>query len=189
MKHTQLIIVFKKKKIMRTKIIGLTVFGVVFFLFSCQSTKINTGENQKPFSDTLQDSSHLAFYKGDTISYVNYIVKNQAKYIGKPLSDLLKDLEIPIHTFSYSPNQKDRYKITNLTLSTKQYNTPPRIINGYDQEIEIGIGWQTFVSPDSIKAIKKENGPPDYYNWSEKAKGYFGKQIVGNLWLSGYLKR
>lgn len=173
---------------MANKTVGLIGMGLVLFLFACKSIKTSKGVVQTTHIDSLQDSSRLSFYKGDTVSYINYVVKNQSKYVGKPLSELLKDLEIPIYTFSYSPNSRNRYRITNLTLSAKPYNSPG-IINGVDQEITFGIGWQTFVSPDSIAAITKANGLPYPYKWSDKAKEYFGKQIVGNLWLRNYMKK
>lgn len=168
---------------------GLVLMGILFNLYSCKSAKTNKSSNQNSSVDTIGDRNRLSFYKGDTVAYINHVVKNQDKYIGKPLSVLLKDLDVPIHTFYYSPNSNNRYKITNLILETKPYGAPSQIINGENRDLEIGIGWQTFVPTDSIDAITKANGSPDSYKWSEKAKAYFGKQIVGNLWLRNYMKR
>lgn len=173
-----------------TRVYSLAILITTVLFYCCTTTKSNTRSVQNSVTDTLiKDSSRLAFYKGDTLGYVNYLFRNQARYIGKPLSEFLRDIDITVNTFSYSPNSRNRYKTMNLILCTKAYNEPPRIINGRNQEIEIGIGWQTFVPTDSIKAIINANGPPNHFNWSEPAKQYFGKQIIGNLWLNNYMKR
>lgn len=164
--------------------------SILLFFYACRNSKPTFDSNQKSINiDTLKDSSKLAFYKGDSIAYINFLFKNQNKYIGKPLAYLLKDLDIGIHSFAYSPSANNRFKVTNLILSTASYGSSPRIVNGEVQDITIGIGWQTYVLKDSINAIVKANGPPDYYQWSESAKAYFGKQIVGNLWLEYYMKK
>lgn len=175
---------------MINRIALLIVTFVGIFLFSCKSSKTyHTATYKNHITDTILDSNRLSFYKGDTLSYINYITKNQGKYIGKPLSSLLSDLDIPINTFYYSPNPNNRYRITNLILETKPFNIPPRIINGVNQDFEIGIGWQTYIPTDSVNAIVSDNGAPNYYKWSKKAQQYFGKQIIGNLWLRNYLKK
>lgn len=176
------------------KINIFSFFSLLILATLCYSCKTSKGFNQtgttKTATDTLQDSSKLAFYKGDTIAYVNYIVKNQAKYVGKPLSVLLNDLDFKVHTFGTTTASNNKLKVFSITLSANPYNQPGKLDkNGINQNIELGVGWQTYVPKDSIKAIIVENGPPDYYKWSKRAEEYFGKQIVGNLWLNYYMKR
>lgn len=165
------------------------LFMIILIInFSCISSTLN---NRVVKNETNQnDSSRLAFYKGDTIAYVHYLVKHQSKYVGKPLSYLLNDLDFRIKTFSYSPNFRDKFRIYNLTLIANAYDSPsPPDRHGINKNMEIGIGWQNPIPKDSVNEIIIANGPPDYYGWSEMAKEYFSKQIIGNLWITYTMKR
>lgn len=173
----------------------LIITGIFLGTFACFSCKISKPYLQlqtdsKIVSDTLKDSIRLAVFKGDTIGYLNYLIRNQEKYRGKPLSVFLNDVDLTIMRFSMWPNPKDRRIIYNIELSANEMGHPSKIgKNGEIGYIEIGIRWQTYVPYDSIKAINDANGSTDRGRWSKKAEEYFGKQIVGNLWLNYYMKR
>lgn len=172
------------------KIIKLStvLFIIIIIDNSCKISRTNITIVEKTI--TQNDSSRLSFYNGDTIAYVHYLVKNQSKYVGKPLSFLLNDLDFRINTFSYSPNFRDKFRIYNLTLIANPYNSPgPPDKYGINKNMEIGIGWQSPLPKDSVNAITISNGSPNYYSWSKKAVEYFGKQIVGNLWITYTMKR
>ena len=167
--------------------LGMITLPAIVFYISCRTSKIS---NHMEMQHAQEDSGHFAFYKGDSVAYINYFYKNQSKYIGKPLSTLLKDMDFKIYQFSYNgPNKKDG-KIYSISLNVNSYYFQRKIDKKKNNiDIEIGIGWQTFVPMDSIIAITRENGPPNYFNWSKKAEAYFSKQIVGNIWLYDYMKR
>ncbi|MEQ1553576.1 MAG: hypothetical protein ABL929_05320, partial [Ferruginibacter sp.] len=160
----------------------------ISFYCACNTTKsANITANN---TIALQDSNRLSSYKGDTIGYINYIYKNQAKYIGKPLSILLNDLDLKVYQFGYNGPHKRDGKIYSISLNTNAYGNHVRVDKfGNDQEIELGVGFQQYVLHDSIKEIRKLNGTPNYGNWSKKAEEYFGKQIISNLWLYNYMNR
>ncbi|MFN3667074.1 MAG: hypothetical protein ACK4S0_12985 [Sediminibacterium sp.] len=177
----------------RKSICHFIVILVGFFsIYSCKAPAkvIASGVGKNSIKDTLVDSSRLSVYKGDTLGYLNYLVNNQEKYKGKPLSYFLSECELSIKRFSYWPNSKDRNKIYNIELSANEIGQASTIgKNGEVGYIEIGIRWQTYVPYDSIQLIYDFNGPPDRGRWSQMAKEYFGRQIVGNLWLNYYMKR
>ena len=171
------------------KLLKLVFLSITLISFSYQTPRtVNATVNNN--SNTLQDSSRLSFYKGDTIAYVNFIYRNMAKYVGKPLSVLLKDLDFKINQFIPNVPHKRDGKTYGISLIPGEYWQHRKLdTNGDNQDIALGVGWQSFVLRDSIKLIITANGPPNYYCWSPKAEEYFGKQIVGNLWLYNYMKR
>ena len=137
----------------------------------------------------IQDSNSIAFFKGDTLAYVNNILKNKVKYIGKPLSYLIKDIEYPIKSFTAGSTLDKRISMS-ISLIADEYNIYRKI--GSDRVFEhlvINIDWQTPVSMDSINAIYSANGTSisDRYKWSNKAKVFFGKQIIKDLQLPDYI--
>ncbi|MEQ1554707.1 MAG: hypothetical protein ABL929_11040, partial [Ferruginibacter sp.] len=160
-----------------------TVLGslVLMFYYSCKITKpiIDNKPNENTPTEILKDSGRLASYNGDTIGYINYIYKNQIKYIGKPLSELLNDLDFKINQFNYVGPHKRDGKIYSVILQANPYGqNGPLDASKINQNMVLGVGLQTFVLQDSIKEITAANGTPNYFNWSKKAETYFSKQIV-----------
>ena len=178
--------VYKNKNMLNKKIIQLIVLAITLFCYSCNTPKNINLEK----STTFQDSNRLSFYNGDTIKYINYLYNHQAKYIGLPLSILLSELDIKVYRFRPNVPQKRDGKTYGIVLEFSENDISAPIIDNYGnrQNLELGIGWQTFVLRDSITGILKADESLNY-KWSEKAEEYFGKQIVGNFWLMNYMKQ
>ena len=169
-----------------TKLIQLLVLALNVCCHSCKTPKTINSE----VANNLQDSNRLSFYKGDTIKYINFLYNHQDKYKGRPLSVLLTDLDIKVYRFRPNVPPKRDGKTYGMVLEFSENDIGGSIIDNYGnrQNLELGIGWQTFVLRDSITAILKADESSNY-KWSEKAEEYFGKQIVGNFWLMNYMKQ
>lgn len=174
---------------MRTILFTLFAFAAFQLFSNCRSNRGFNSVSQSTMKDTIVDSSRLSFYKGDTIAYVNYIVRNQIKYIDHPLSNLLDDLEFEIRQFSFMPNLKNMYRCSTIVLTANSIENPGKPDkNGINQNIAITLGFKTPVSVDTIFKIIRNNTPPGN-KWSQEANTFFGKQIVGKLLLNYYMKR
>ncbi len=163
----------------------ISLLLLVSVLSFCNNSKKFTNSNNQSNSDDI----NLSFFKGDTIAYLNSIIQNKAKYLDKPLSELLKDLEFPIKKFNSSYLVDNRYQSPSISLETggffdsktsKIYECGP---------LYIYVLWKTSVPRDSIQMIYQKNGIDDHNKWSIEAETYFGKQIIKDLNLPDYLKR
>lgn len=74
-----------------TVCIGLTI-GLQY---SCNSSKPTNNTNK-------YSRNSLVFFKGDTVAYLNNLIKNKSIYVGKPISYLIQDIKYPIKSFATS---------------------------------------------------------------------------------------
>lgn len=161
----------------------LTCIGVFFVFLSCDVGKKAQGTNVTPTTNT-DTIRRLASYNGDTAAYLANMVKNKEKYIGKPLSVFLQELETPIVSFS-APSTLRKTENSSLRLLTNDGVTHYQKLNNGQAAFEIGIDWKIMQSMEDVKIVKNKNvqegrSPTEWTRW---AKEYFGKNIVGNIYI------
>lgn len=184
-------IVFKSLTMTKLFCLLIPFFFGMWMTLSCSPGKqtVTTSNSDQSIDDTTR---RLAWFKGDTTAYLNFIVSKKQDYIGKPLSVFLNDLELPISSFSPSISQKNKTQTSGILIQTvdltSYYN---KIDNSDNKAYRIGITWQSLQRMDSVQAILNNNmkaGVPST-EWSLIAKEYFGKIIVGDIRLPYYLAK
>lgn len=148
-------------------------------LSGCGSMKIKT---EKDVVSKYQKLEKFKSTGNDTLAYVkNSIIDRKAKYIGKELNILLKDLELPINNYL-------------IGLSNKRGISPDITIQFYDRsEIDskrakkinpviLTIIWETPVDLNIADSMMlKHKGV-----WTKEEQEYFGKQKVKDIVLVSY---
>lgn len=164
----------------------ISIAGLFFVtLISCKTvTPVQDVKDNLPMSNP-DTSGRLSTFNGDTVKYLNNIIRQKQKYIGQPLSLFLSDLETPIISFSGASTLRKSDNST-ITLRTSDIGTYySQYGTNSATAIEIIIDWQSIHPMDSVRAIyefNKSNGrrPTE---WSSRAYAYFSRIIVGNIKL------
>ncbi|MFD1258554.1 hypothetical protein ACFQ3S_17240 [Mucilaginibacter terrae] len=123
----------------------------------------------------------LSTYNGDTLNYVKQnFIDRRAAYIDKPLSILLKDLELTVKDFSSGSAGVNPNEDIVLSLEFYSYLQKKSKIAAKTTPSTIIINWKTPLPvTETIPFIKKGK-------WSDEAQAYFGKQLVADIDMEDY---
>lgn len=178
----------------------LTVMMISLLGCHSPSQENSTGKEHKPYplvAEEKLDSSTLTapkdslpyknfeMFKGDTLSYLrnNFIVRKEY-YQYKPLSDLLKDLEIPIlkYTIIAHPHFSIHDKLKGIYL---KFERDADILNKYDLKKVPDMLIITFKDSVDIKTIRPmlRRGKS---LWTKESETYFSRKHVGNISMTHY---
>lgn len=167
------------KRIVFVAVLLLTAF------ISCKTVNPAQDIKDVPDKNKPDTSGRLSSFNGDTVKYLNNLIRQKEKYIGQRLSLFLADLETPIVSFTGASTLRKSDNST-ITLRTRdigsyysQLGTNPATA------IEIIVEWQSVQPMDSVRALyesNKSNGKRPT-EWTTRANEYFGKLIVGNIKL------
>ena len=116
----------------------------------------------------------------DTVNYLQTkVIDQKSKFIGHPMSVLLKELRIPIKSFISMPKNNDLEVSsgTDFYFEDKQMSSLHMI--NRERKPWLYIVWKEPVNRDSTTRIaRKYQG-----NWSNETATYFGKQMVKDILL------
>ena len=111
----------------------------------------------------------------DTTAYLENIVKIKAQYIGKPFSDLEKDLKITVKSFAPIPessmdNTKEGATVLNFVnlFNKKDFNINPSII----------IYWKAPLNMGEVDTYYEK-----YYNydWKDEIEEHYKNGIIDDI--------
>ncbi len=168
----------------------ISIAGILLVAFvSCKTITPVQDVKDNPLKSNPDTSGRLSTFNGDTVKYLNNLIRQKQKYIGQPLSLFLADLESPIISFvaGSTLNKKENGTISLYTCDQNTYLT--KYSNIAASAIEIIVDWQSIHPMDSIRAIRENNKKDGKHPgaWSNQAKDYFSRLIVGNIKLPYYL--
>jgi hypothetical protein len=160
----------------------ILIFFCIAFFFACSNPKKIVHVPEIYPVKSTDTSGKLSSFDNDTAKYLANLVKNKQKYIDKPLSVFLADLEVPIISFVCGPAEKKAYN-AQMMLQTNDGVIHYDKISNKQPAFEIYIVWKTLQLMSGVRAVQDDNfknGKPRY-EWSQNAKEYFGQIIVGNM--------
>ena len=142
------------------------------WLCSCNSKADAQTDTIK--NDTLKYQSSVA----DSFAYMKEIVANKQKYIGQPLSVLLKDLKIPVK--SYYPNCNTGGKISYMSISFDDDTTTMKKRFGLESQKWIGlyIEWNPYLSVTEDWTLL---GKGAEHEWNAVEQKYYATKVVGDI--------
>ncbi|SER67092.1 hypothetical protein [Pedobacter rhizosphaerae] len=125
----------------------------------------------------------LETFKGDTPGYLHEnFVKQKQKYINQPLEEILKELEIPIVKYAFTPNGQDMSTSPAIILKIYDERRLIQIEKNKGNPNILLITWAKPLPIEEAKAILTKS----FANWDINAKDYYSMKIVGNVQLTGY---
>ena len=156
-------------------------------LLGCKSitTTTPTTNNVPGVIRTVPKYKKLNTFKGttnDTLAYVRTsIIDRKSEYIGKELNVLLKDLELPIRSYStgssnlrgISPSSTFYFYSKNV-VDVKTYNRIDPVI--------LTIVWEIPLPLDIVIPMWLKNKNM----WTNEEQEYYGKQKVKDIVLTNY---
>jgi hypothetical protein len=129
----------------------------------------------------------LAKTGNDTTLYVMHnFINGKAKYIGKPLKELLKDLEIPIVSYRLDVPVQNEFKgpwtYGSIKLSPYTIKEASKRFDANEKPVSILISWpeRLLDAPlDSVYDMTKGK-------WTEASINFFQNTIIGDIRTVNY---
>jgi hypothetical protein len=116
----------------------------------------------------------------DTVNYLQVkVIDQKSKFIGQPMSVLLKELSIPIKSFISMPNNNHLEVSRGTDFYFEDRNTVSLYISNRERKPWLYIVWKEPVSSDSALSLSRKYQS----NWSNETATYFGKQVVKDILL------
>lgn len=160
----------------------ISIVLVLLLTVSCLAQKKRMCDG---FFIIQDDSSHkpLASFNKDTAAYLAYnFVQHKEKYVNKPFSVLMNDLEFPIMTFMAGDFSINKFVYVDLSIFSYDHNKT-FIRRQLDlKPFDLIIMWATPIKKDTARAIIVKGGG----HWSQESSDYFGKLIVGDVLRTEY---
>lgn len=122
----------------------------------------------------------LSKFNGDTLNYLKTNFLNQKyKYIHKPASVLLHDIEFDINSYLFGPGKNDS-SIRDISLSGINRAGLTRSINSQGKAVFIYIIWGKGPSEVEAREMRtKYNG-----QWTKEVANFYGTYIVKDINVS-----
>ncbi len=116
----------------------------------------------------------------DTVNYLQVkVIDQKSKFIGQPMSVLLKELSIPIKSFNSVPDNNHMEVSRGSHFYFENTQTVSLYIANRELKPWLYIVWKEPVSRDSTRRLTiKYQG-----NWSNETATFFGKQVVKDILL------
>ena len=157
------------------------LFLVLLGAVSCKTSKPNRWQASKSIatssSGILQDSAKKVT---DTAGLVKNIVAQKSKYLDKQLGVLLKDLDIPVKSYTIINSRYDQ--IDGITISFDDRKTTQSKQDQDDLSKKpalLHVIWATPVPAATYNELRKKsmaNG-----NWNSVEEEFYAKQIVKDI--------
>ena len=123
------------------------------------------------------DAMPLKDFKGDTASYIRANFKdNKQKYVDKELGLLLKDLQMPVKSFLFSPVfGKD--SVASVHLSVYSLQEAYRRSEVPEEEVYIIPAFRTMLPLKEVGSLVKKNKGA----WTKDEQRYFEHVIIKDI--------
>lgn len=158
--------------VIKVKSISIIFTGLVMTMAACKSSHA-PGSNKQ----SIAYSGGLVRIV-DSAAYIKGIMANKSKYIHKELGVLLKDLAIPIK--SYTSQFSDRLNCSGITLSFDEPDVTVRKsegIAGAGMPAKLYVEWETYLPRTDVEArLKRAAG-----NWEEAEQVYYSKIAIKDI--------
>jgi hypothetical protein len=155
---------------------NLILLMMILFISACSIYK---GGNQNVESTKLMRYKPLEKFKGDTLAFVQQsILDRKQYYIGKELGVLLKDLGIPIVSFSFFPAHSNVFKVYDTALDIRSFREREKKLENNEDPIIFAIRWNPPLDAHALDSLPKRK-----YNgeWTPEVEAYLSKQIIGDI--------
>ena len=150
---------------------------IVLFLGAC---KIKKQSITQPGSEQSKGYTALSKFNGDTLNYLKTNFQNQKeKYIYKPASVLLNDIEFKINSYLFGPGRdaSSIYEIDLTGISPAQFG---HNINSQIKSVFIYIILEKGPSETEAREMRsKYNG-----QWTKEVANFYGTYIVKDIKIS-----
>jgi len=127
-----------------------------------------------------QSNSYIELkkFKADTLGYVQKnFIDNKSKYIGKDISVLLHDIEIPIISYMPGISFNNDDIMPDITLQFYSMEKTTQLANSPNKPTDIIIELLKPVPMDSATQLfGKSQG-----KWTDAERKYYGKQKIGDI--------
>lgn len=149
---------------------------MVAFLVACKISKK---------SEVAVGGKHIALskFQSDTLGYIqNNFINNKQKYIGKDLNTLLRDLEIPVRSYTWAISYKEPSTTPSITLNFYPKDLVTKKLNRSDKPVDLIITWKPALPQDTVLKMVRANKSA----WTKTEADYYGKQIIGDILTTKY---
>lgn len=162
---------------------NLIVLLFIIALNACGSQKESL--SQKKQLEKTAKKQTLNDFKGDTLLYVQTkILDKKEYYIGKKFGVLLNDLDIPLKSSSYIPNDNNIKKVSHTYFEIYDgFQTSHKLEKG-EIPVNIVVTWQTPLDANQLDKLitnRKNRG-----EWTKEKEAFFKEQIVGDVARTNY---
>jgi hypothetical protein len=115
-----------------------------------------------------------------TVNYLQtQVIDQKSRFIGQPMSVLLKEISIPIKSFNSMPDNNHMEVSRGTHFYFEDTQTVSLYISNRERKPWLYIVWKEPVNRDSTTRLaRKYQG-----NWSDETATYFGKQVVKDILL------
>jgi len=133
-------------------------------------------------SSKQSNSIFIHHFKSDTAKYIQYIIANKERYIGKNLIVLLRELELNILSYTYSGNFSNKNYSNWITLWFYEGKKISYLRNLNQKPTNLIIIWKEPLSSKKDNQILKNSKG----NWTQEAKDYYSWPIVKDITTTNY---
>jgi hypothetical protein len=146
-----------------------------------QQTKVSGGSGDQ--QRTLVGYKNLESYKGDTTAYLyQNFVKQKRKYVNQPLDKILKQLEIPILKYTFTPNGQDLSTSPGIMLKIYDERRLFHMEKTKENPNILLITWSKPLPIEEAREVLAKS----FANWDKNAQQYYSTKMVGNVQITGY---
>lgn len=125
----------------------------------------------------------LLHYIGDTLAYVKTnFIDQKDRYVGKPFTVLLKDMQIPVGSYLIAPGWSDYKHFKQLIFSFYPAGEMSSRITNDKKPLIICIEFERKLLQDSAMVLRKQG----HGAWRPEEERFYGRSILKDIVLTDY---
>jgi hypothetical protein len=169
---------------MKIKIALILFLAVICFAF-CKTSKPNgapvaTGTTAAAAaSGAVQEPTKKVT---DTAGFVKNIVAQKSRYLNQEFGVLLKELDIPVKSYTPMISSMDRSHVRGITISFDDRKTTQWKMDHYDETKQLSvlyITWATPVPAATYNELMQKSMSAG--NWNSVEAEFYAKQVIKDI--------